>query len=141
MSFWNPSDIKETALPPCHYAVQFFVEEENNQKYLSCKFNMRSTDCFLGLPFNLFSYTVLTYILAAKCGMKPRKLIYSGGDVHIYNNHISQVKQQLTAKCFSSPVLTLADTIKHKPFKDISIDDFEIVGYYPNNVIKAPMAV
>lgn len=141
MSYWNPPDFEKTALIPCHFSSQFYVEEINGERYLSCLFNMRSNDLFLGNPFNIFSYAVLTYILALRCDMKPHKLIYMGGDIHIYKNHIEQIKKQLNNSPRPFPKLLLNENIKNKKIKDINIDDFEIIGYFPHNSIKAQMAI
>lgn len=141
MSYWNPPDFKETALLPCHFSCQFYVEEHSNQKYLNCLFNMRSNDMFLGNPFNIFSYAVFTYILAIKCDMTPGKLIYSVGDAHIYKNHIAQMKTQLLRRPRSEPVLLVNPDIKYKSWNEININDFEIIGYTPFPFIKAEMAV
>jgi len=141
MSFWIGASFGKTALNPCHFSCQFYVREENNEKFLSCLFNMRSNDLFLGNPFNIFSYAVLTYILAIRCDMKPDKLIYMGGDVHIYQNHINQIKEQLERTPRSEPRLIVNDDIKYKPFHEMTISDFDIVGYFPHPSIKAPMAV
>ena len=137
LSAWNPLDLENTVLPPCHVSAQFYVDNDNG---LSCHMYQRSCDVFLGLPFNIFSYTVLTYILAKKCGMKPRRLIISLGDTHIYKNHIEQVRQQLQNTIFSYPKLELSD-IENKEIEEITINDFQLIGYYPNPMIKAPMAV
>lgn len=91
MCYWNPCDLKEVALPPCHFACQFYVRGH----YLDCMFSMRSTDVALGLPFNIASYATLCMIIAKKCGLEPGHLIYSGGDVHLYKNHIESIHQQL----------------------------------------------
>lgn len=141
MSYWNPPDLDKMALPPCHYSVLFYVEEENNQKYLSCLFNMRSNDLLLGNPFNIFSYAVLTYILAEKCDMKPRKLVYMGGDIHVYKNHINQMNEQLQRTPRPLPKLKIDSSVKTKSISDITIDDFDVVGYFPHASIKAPMAI
>jgi len=141
MSYWNPPDFDKTSLLPCHFSCQFYVTERNGERYLSCLFNMRSNDLFLGNPFNIFSYAVLTYILAIRCDMKPDRLIYMGGDVHIYQNHIDQMKQQLERTPRSLPKLILNDDIKYKQFDEMTISDFEIVGYFPHSPIRAQMAV
>lgn len=141
VSAWNPLQMDQMALPPCHYSFQFYVEEIDNQKYLSCHFVMRSNDVFLGLPFNILSYAVLTYIIAMKCDMKPHKLVYSASDVHIYQNHLQQVQEQMAKSLRPLPKLEINPEIKNKDFKDITINDFDIVGYYPHPVIRAPMAV
>lgn len=141
MCYWNPPDFHKTALIPCHMSCQFYVTERNGERYLSCHFNMRSNDLFLGNPFNILSYTVLTYIIAMKCNMKPDRLIYTGGDVHIYKNHINQIKEQLSRPTRSLPHLILNNSIQDKEIKDITIDDFSVVGYFPHPSIKAQMAV
>jgi dihydrofolate reductase/thymidylate synthase len=141
MSYWNPPDFNETALLPCHYSCQFYVEERKNIKYLNCLFNMRSNDMFLGNPFNIFSYAVFTYILAIKCDMQPGKLIYSVGDAHIYKNHIKQMELQISRKPHSEPVLLVNKDIKYKSWNEIDINDFEIIGYTPHSTIRAHMAV
>jgi thymidylate synthase len=141
MSYWNPPDFDKMVLLPCHYSIQFYVREHYNIKYLDCLFNMRSNDMFLGNPFNIFSYTVLVYILALKCDMKPGKLIYNGGDVHIYKNHIEQIEEQLSRNPRPLPKLKLNNKIKYKKIEDITIEDFDLIGYFPHPVIKAPMAV
>jgi thymidylate synthase/dihydrofolate reductase len=141
VSAWNPSDLHKMALPPCHYSFQFYVREVNKQKYLDCHFIMRSTDTTLGLPFNLFSYTVLSYIIALKVNMKPGRLIYTGSDVHIYKNHNFQVISQLQRNFRPLPKLILNPQIRDKQFYEITIDDFDIVGYFPHPSIKMDMAV
>jgi thymidylate synthase len=141
MSTWNPVDFDKTSLLPCHYSVQFYVEPRGGEKYLHCLFNMRSNDMFLGHPFNCFSYTVLTYILAMKCDMRPGKLVFSGGDVHIYRNHVSQMHQQINRQIRPLPVLIVNPSVKFKDWNQIHLDDFDIAGYFPHPSIKAPMAV
>jgi dihydrofolate reductase/thymidylate synthase len=138
LSAWNPLDLDKTVLPPCHVSAQFYVD---NNRGLSCHMYQRSCDVFLGLPFNIFSYSVLTYILAKKCDMTPARLIISLGDTHIYSNHIEQVKEQLNRVPMAYPMLKVSDSVKAKEIEDITIDDFEVVGYFPHNSIKAPMAV
>lgn len=138
MSYWNPVDFDKMVLYPCHFSVEFYVTNDNK---LDCLFNMRSSDVFLGLPFNIFSYTVLTYIIALKCDLEPGRLIYIGGDIHIYKNHIEQINKQLDRLVRSSPKLILNDEIKYKDFSEIKIDDFEIIGYNPHPAIRGDMAV
>jgi thymidylate synthase len=141
MSYWNPLDMDKTALPPCHFSCQFYVHVEHNQRFLDCHFTMRSTDAFLGLPYNLFSYAVLTYILAKKCDMLPGRVVFTGGDVHIYNNHVLQISEQLTRPVRPLPVLVVDDSVKQKDFHQITVQDFDVVGYFPHPPIKAQMAV
>jgi dihydrofolate reductase/thymidylate synthase len=141
ISAWNPYQLHEQALPSCHLLVQFYVEEIDNEKYLSCQFYMRSNDLFLGNPVNIASYSILTYILAKKCGMKPKELVYTCGDTHIYTNHIEQMKEQLTRTPRPFPKLILSDEVARKDWKDLTIDDFQLVGYMCYPTIKGDMAV
>jgi len=141
VSAWNPSQLSEMALPPCHFAFQFYVHENDNKKYLNCHLFQRSQDEFLGCPFNIFSYSVLTYILALKCDMQPGKLTCSITDAHIYLNHISSINEQLNRSPRPFPKLVINQNVKNKDFKDITINDFDLIGYFPEMSIKAPMAV
>jgi thymidylate synthase len=135
VSAWNVAEIDTMALPPCHYAFQFYVANGR----LSCMFQMRSVDTFLGLPFNLASYALLTHMVAQQCNLDVGDLIWTGGDVHIYLNHIEQVKLQLTREPYPLPVLH----IKRKPDSifDYKYEDFEFVGYQAHPGIKAPIAI
>ncbi|PUA39261.1 thymidylate synthase [Paenibacillus elgii] len=135
VSAWNPAEVDNMALPPCHYAFQFYVADGK----LSCLFNMRSVDTFLGLPFNIASYAFLTHMVAQQCDLQPGELIWTGGDVHIYANHVEQVKLQLTREPYPLPQLV----IKRKPDSlfDYRFEDFEIIGYQSHPAIKAPIAV
>lgn len=138
---WNPKHINLGVLPPCHSFMQFYVSlDKYGNKLLDCSLYSRSKDEFLGAPFNIFSYSLLTYIIAKKVGMKPNKLVIFTGDSHIYKNHVQQVKLQLSRKKRSLPVLLLDDSIIYKDFKDMKIKDFELVGYFPRESIKAEMA-
>lgn len=143
MSAWNPPDLCKTVLPPCHVSVQFYVTDvpKNSKPKLSCHMYQRSCDVFLGLPWNIFSYTVLTYILAMKCNMDPFELIISFGDTHIYNNHIEQIHKQLRNSNLSAPKLILNKDIIHKDYKDLAVTDFEVIGYFPHPSIKGNMAI
>lgn len=138
LSAWNPNQLNKTVLPPCHVSCQFFVDDS---KKLSCHMYQRSCDVFLGLPFNIFSYAVLTHILAKKSDLIPDKLFISFGDAHIYSNHVEQVKEQLSRTTLSSPQLLLNESIKNKNIEEISIDDFEVIGYFPYPSIKGHMAI
>tara|TARA_Y100000389_G_scaffold200323_1_gene240515 strand:+ start:38670 stop:40058 length:1389 start_codon:yes stop_codon:yes gene_type:complete len=137
LSSWNPCDLKKTVLPPCHVSAQFYV----NNNELSCHMYQRSCDVFLGLPWNILSYSVLTYILSKICGLTPKRLIISFGDTHVYQNHIEQVLTQLKREPLTQPVMKLSDTISNKNIEDITIDDFELFGYFPHPSIYAPMSV
>jgi thymidylate synthase len=146
LSAWNPLHMADMALPPCHVSAQFYVEDciVSGEKLLSCHMYQRSVDCFLGLPFNIFSYTALTYILAAMCGMKPKELIISTGDTHIYCNHLSQVQEQLARTPYDNfPTLHLdMDKINScVDVNNITIDDFEVCDYKFHPSIKAPMSI
>lgn len=135
VSAWNVAEIDKMKLPPCHYAFQFYVA---NGK-LSCMWQQRSVDTFLGLPFNIASYALLTHMIAQQCDLEVGELIFTGGDVHLYVNHIEQAKLQLTREPRPLPKLV----IKRKPESifDYQFDDFEIVDYDPHPHIKAPVAV
>jgi len=141
MTAWNPMQLKDMALPPCHVSAQFYVEEKDGQKLLSCHMYQRSVDCFLGLPFNIFSYTVLTYILAKMNNMLPKELIISTGDTHIYLDHVDPVKEQLNRQPYHAPKLVLSQSLLSKTIDDITIDDFDIVEYKYHPSIKAKMSV
>ncbi len=135
VSAWNVAALETMALPPCHYAYQFYVA----QARLSCLFTMRSTDAFLGLPFNIASYALLTHLVAQQCGLDVGELIWCGGDVHLYVNHLQQVELQLARQPFPPPRLK----IRRKPESlfDYRYDDFEIRNYQAHPSIKAPIAV
>jgi thymidylate synthase len=138
MSGWNPVDLNKTVLPPCHVSCQFNVDNDDN---LSCHMYQRSCDVFLGLPFNILSYTILTYILAVRCNLKPHKLCISIGDTHIYNDHVDKIQEQLKRPSFTMSKLQVNEAIKNKDWKDIQMDDFDLIGYYCNPAIKAQMSV
>lgn len=136
VSAWNPKEVDSMALPPCHSLFQFYCTPEGE---LSCQLYQRSADAFLGVPFNIASYSLLTYIIAAITGKKPKEFIHTFGDLHIYTNHIEQVKIQLKRKPKKLPRLIL----KRIPvdISDIRFEDIEIVEYNPEPAIKAEMAV
>ena len=135
VSAWNVGELAQMKLPPCHLLFQFFVADGK----LSCKLTQRSADAFLGVPFNIASYSLLTYLVAAQCDLSVGEFIWSGGDCHIYNNHLTQVHEQLLRQPRDLPQLL----IKRKPdtLFDYDFDDFEIVNYHPHPAIKAPVAV
>ncbi|MDF2958421.1 MAG: ThyA [Paenibacillus sp.] len=132
---WNPAEVDNMALPPCHYAFQFYVADGK----LSCLFNMRSVDTFLGLPFNLASYALLTHMMAQQCDLGVGDLIWTGGDVHLYMNHLEQAKLQLTREPYPLPKLV----IQRKPDSifDYKFEDFVIEDYQSHKGIKAPISV
>lgn len=137
----NPAETSKMCLDMCHTYIQFYVEEINGIKFLSGYFTMRSNDFLLGNPFNYISYSLLIYILAKRCDMKPKEIIYNGVDCHIYTNHISQVKQQLTRTPRPFPHIKLNDSLKTKDWSQIDYSDFDLIGYFPYPAIKAPMAI
>lgn len=135
LSAWNPPQIDSMALPPCHVMSQFYV----NKGELSCMTTMRSADMFLGVPFNIASYSLLTYILANICGLKPRKLVCSIGDAHIYVNHIEQVQEQVSRSPLDPPNLSINKNLTD--IDHIKFEDFEINNYKSYPAIRADMAV
>jgi len=136
LSAWNVSDLDKMALPPCHTFSQFYV---NNQGELNCNLYQRSADLFLGVPFNIASYALLTHMIAHVCDLKVGEYYHTIGDGHIYNNHIDAVDEQLARKSKKFPQLKIIGD--HKTIDDFTMDSFEIVGYDPHPFIKAPMAV
>lgn len=144
MSAWNPKDMHKMALPPCHNQVQFYVTVNavTQEKQLSCHMYQRSVDTFLGFPWNILSYSVMTYILATMCDMKPHRLVISTGDTHIYKDHIAQVREQLYKRTpLPWPKLYVSPSVRDKSIDDITIDDFQVFGYFSHPSIKAKMSV
>ncbi len=137
LSAWNPNQIKEMALPPCHTLAQFRALNGR----LSCQLYQRSADMFLGVPFNIASYSLLTYMLAQICGLKVGRFIWTGGDCHIYNNHSEQVKEQLQRKPHNLPDLMMPEFINITELLATSPSDYKLINYDPMDSIKAPMAV
>lgn len=132
---WNPIALPDMALPPCHCLFQFFVAEGK----LSCQLYQRSCDVFLGLPFNIASYSLLTHMIASVTGLEVGEFVWTGGDTHIYHNHFEQIETQLTRTPRALPQLKIKNP-KESIF-DYDFEDFEIVGYDPYPAIKAPIAV
>ncbi|MBR2299208.1 MAG: thymidylate synthase [Alphaproteobacteria bacterium] len=132
---WNPSQIGQMKLPPCHMMFQFYVA---NGK-LSCMLYQRSCDMFLGVPFNIASYALLTMMIAQVCGLKPGEFVHTLGDTHIYHNHFEQVKEQLTHTPLPLPQMKINPNVKD--INDFKFEDFELVGYESYGTIKAPVAV
>jgi thymidylate synthase len=142
MSAWNANAIDDMALPPCHVSAQFYVEfDDNGEKHLSCQMYQRSVDTFLGCPWNIMSYATLTHLLAKLTDMKPKELIMCMGDVHIYCNHVEQVKEQLSRQPYHFPTLKISDCVKNKKIEELNINDFELIDYKYHPAIKATMAV
>lgn len=135
ISAWNPNDVSKMALPPCHSLFQFYVQGGK----LSCQLYQRSADVFLGVPFNIASYSLFTCIIAKYTGLKPDKFVHTFGVLHIYINHIEQVKAQLSRTPKKLPKLIIKRLPKH--IEDFQIDDFEIVDYNPNPIIRGEIAV
>jgi thymidylate synthase len=132
---WNPADVDDMALPPCHALFQFYVAEGK----LSCQLYQRSCDTFLGLPFNIASYALLVHMVAQQCDLEVGDFVWTGGDTHLYTNHLDQTKLQLEREPFVLPTLK----IKRKPNSifEYQFEDFEIVNYQAHPSIKAPIAV
>jgi thymidylate synthase len=132
---WNPSEVDKMALPPCHALFQFYVADGK----LSCQLYQRSADYFLGVPFNIASYALLTHMVAQQCDLTPGTFVWTGGDVHLYNNHIEQANIQLSRNPHTLPSLV----IKRRPASlfEYRYEDFEIVNYHAHPSIKAPIAV
>ena len=138
VSAWNVADIQEMAkagLPPCHSLFQFYVADGK----LSCQLYQRSADTFLGVPFNIASYTLLTMMIAQVTGLKPGEFVHTLGDTHIYLNHLEQVDLQLSRK--PKPLPTMKLNPKITSIFDFTIDDFTLEGYDPHPAIKAPIAI
>lgn len=135
VSAWNVADIPKMALAPCHAFFQFYVADGK----LSCQLYQRSADIFLGVPFNIASYALLTHMVAEQCNLQPGEFIWTGGDCHLYSNHLEQVKLQLSRTPFPLPNLK----IQRKPESvfDYRFEDFEILGYQSHPHIKAEVAI
>jgi len=138
LSAWNPCDLANTALPPCHMSAQFYVRRDGA---ICCHMYQRSCDVFLGLPWNIFSYTALTYLLAKMTGYVPGELVISFGDAHVYADHWNQIKTQMARVPLAAPMLVISDEVKEKRIEDITIDDFRVFGYLHHPHIKAQMSV
>jgi thymidylate synthase len=132
---WNPGELGQMALPPCHVLFQFFVLEGE----LSCQLYQRSADLFLGVPFNIASYALLTLMVAQVCGLNPGAFVHTFGDLHLYANHLDQAKLQLSREPRSLPQMRLNPAVKN--IHEFRYDDFELAGYDPHPPIKAPIAV
>jgi thymidylate synthase len=135
VSAWNPGEIPHMALPPCHALFQFYV----NDGRLSCQLYQRSADLFLGVPFNIASYALLTMMVAQVCNLQPSEFIHTFGDLHLYANHLEQAREQLSREPRPLPTMRLNPAVKN--IHDFRFEDFELTGYDPHPAIKAPIAV
>ncbi len=135
VSAWNPAEVDKMALPPCHVLFQFYVQNGE----LSCQLYQRSADLFLGVPFNIGSYSLFTLMIAQVCDLKPGEFVHTFGDLHLYRNHLEQAREQLSRSCRSLPRMKLNPAVKS--IDDFNFEDFELVGYDPHPAIKAPIAV
>jgi thymidylate synthase len=135
VSAWNVADLPDMALAPCHCLFQFYVADGK----LSCQLYQRSADVFLGVPFNIASYALLTHLIAQVCDLTPGSFVWTGGDTHLYLNHLEQVRLQLSRTPKALPTLRLNPEIKN--LFDFKFEDIEIDGYDPYPGIKAPVAV
>lgn len=135
VSAWNVGELPQMALPPCHALFQFIVQDGE----LSCQLYQRSADLFLGVPFNIASYALLTLMVAQVCDLKPGTFVHTFGDLHLYKNHLEQAKLQLSREPRPLPTMTLNSTVKN--IHDFRFEDFQLTGYDPHPAIKAPIAV
>ena len=134
VSAWNVAEVEDMALPPCHVLFQFYVAEGR----LSCQLYQRSADTFLGVPFNIASYALLTMMIAQECGLQPGEFIHTLGDTHLYLNHMEQVEEQLSREPKQLPTMRLNPEVKS--VFDFRFEDFSLEGYAPHPAIKAPMS-
>ena len=135
VSAWNPAEVPQMALPPCHTLFQFFVQDGE----LSCQLYQRSADLFLGVPFNIASYAFLTLMVAQVCGLQPGDFVHTFGDLHLYQNHLEQAREQLRREPRPLPRVRLNPAVR--ALEDFRYEDFEILDYNPHPAIKAPIAV
>ncbi|MDB6031922.1 MAG: thymidylate synthase [Verrucomicrobiales bacterium] len=135
VSAWNVGEVDQMALPPCHTMFQFFVQDGA----LSCQLYQRSADLFLGVPFNIASYALLTMMVAQVCDLKPGTFVHTFGDLHLYSNHLEQARLQLSREPRALPTMKMNPAVKN--IHDFKYEDFELVGYDPHPGIKAPIAV
>ena len=135
VSAWNPAELHLMALAPCHALFQFYVQDGE----LSCQLYQRSADLFLGVPFNIASYALLTLMVAQVCDLKPGTFVHTFGDLHLYANHLEQARLQLTRECRALPRMLLNSERKH--LEDFVFEDFTLEGYDPHPAIKAPISI
>jgi thymidylate synthase len=132
---WNPGEIQHMALPPCHALFQFYVADGK----LSCQLYQRSADIFLGVPFNIASYALLTQMVAQVCGLQAHEFVHTFGDLHLYANHVEQAKEQLSRDPRPAPRMRINPAVKE--IDGFTFEDFELLDYDPHPAIKAPIAV
>jgi len=135
VSAWNPAEIDEMALPPCHVLFQFYI----NDGELSCQLYQRSADLFLGVPFNIASYSLLTMMIAQVCGLRAGDFVHTFGDLHLYQNHLEQAREQLHRECRPLPRMQVNPAITR--LEDFGFEDFTLLDYNPHPSIKATIAV
>ena len=135
VSAWNPSEVEDMALPPCHCLFQFYVADGR----LSCQLYQRSADVFLGVPFNIASYALLTLMMAQVLGLKPGEFVHTLGDAHLYHNHFDQAREQLSRAPFAAPTMRLNPAVTD--LFAFAYEDFTLEGYQSHKAIKAPIAV
>jgi thymidylate synthase len=135
VSAWNPGELGQMALAPCHALFQFYVSEGR----LSCQLYQRSADIFLGVPFNIASYALLTLMVAQVCGLQPGDFVHTFGDLHLYANHLEQAELQLSREPRDLPTIRLNPEVKE--LEDFRFEDFQLIGYEPHSAIKAPIAI
>jgi thymidylate synthase len=135
VSAWNAGEIEQMALPPCHVLFQFYVRDDE----LSCQLYQRSADLFLGVPFNVASYALLTMMMAQVCDLRPGEFIHTFGDLHLYQNHLEQTREQLSRDCRTLPRMRLNPEVKN--IREFRFEDFTLSEYDPHPAIKAPIAV
>jgi thymidylate synthase len=135
VSAWNPAEIETMALPPCHVLFQFYV----NDGELSCQLYQRSADLFLGVPFNIASYALLTMMVAQVCDLAPGEFVHTFGDLHLYQNHLQQAREQLSRACRPLPRMRLNPDVRD--VREFRFEDFTLENYDPHPAIKAPIAV
>ncbi|MEC8826970.1 MAG: thymidylate synthase [Verrucomicrobiota bacterium] len=137
VSAWNPADVEDMALPPCHTMFQFYVDATAGE--LSCQLYQRSADLFLGVPFNIASYALVTMMMAQVCDLKPGDFVHTFGDLHLYQNHLDQAREQLSREPRTLPQMEINPDVKE--IDGFCYEDFELIGYDPHPTIKAPIAV
>lgn len=135
VSAWNPGELDQMALAPCHALFQFYVCGGR----LSCQLYQRSADLFLGVPFNIASYALLTAMVAQVCGLRPGEFVHTFGDLHLYRNHLEQAREQLAREPRALPQLTLNPSVQN--IHDFRVEDIQVTGYDPHPAIKAPISV